>query len=165
MGGSRYTQQPSQTAICNPVLTNPLPLAGIVVASDAYRSYPAAKALPLVGVLAVDETFLTSRGGDAERGATVGPSLALELPLADMVLGRFGRGDVDSDGGWWLVVGSGGGGVLGMAVAKGSKGESSFNMLLSACYYSIVSHLSSLHRHSDISRSPLIQSSPLRNTP
>ena len=36
--GGQYTQQPWQTAICNPVLTSPLPLADIVVGSEAYRS-------------------------------------------------------------------------------------------------------------------------------
>lgn len=89
-------QHPSLIAICSPVATKPFPLAGILMASDAYRSYPAAYALPLVGVLAVGEIFLMSRGGEAESGATAG---VLEEQVVAMVLGRFGSGEVGGEGG------------------------------------------------------------------
>lgn len=60
-------------------------------------SYPAAKALPLVGVLAEGESFLTSRGGDWEMvvigAADVGVGEAIGLE-------RFDNGDAGSEGGW-----------------------------------------------------------------
>ena len=57
-------------------------------------SYPAANALPLVGVLAVGDIFLTNRGGEAESGATAGG----EVSCAGIVLGRFARGELGKDG-------------------------------------------------------------------
>ena len=51
------------TAMEMSVSTTTFPLAGTVVSRDAYRSYPAAKALPLVGARAVSESSLTWRGG------------------------------------------------------------------------------------------------------
>lgn len=83
---------PAGTAIARSVSTNALPLAGIVVLwalqvvhqmsampaivstnsspscrclrrTHLYRSYPAAYALPLVGVVALVDSFFTSKGG------------------------------------------------------------------------------------------------------
>ena len=50
------------------VSTNPLPLFGITHSLALYMSYPAANALPLVGVLACADSFFTSSGGDVESG-------------------------------------------------------------------------------------------------
>ena len=43
--------------------TSTFPRAGTIVSLDAYKSYPAAKAEPRVGVVAFWESFLISRGG------------------------------------------------------------------------------------------------------
>jgi len=51
-----------------------------------------------VGVRAVGAIFLIRRGGEAERGATVGVVEGWES-LVDMVFGRFGRGEVGKEGG------------------------------------------------------------------
>ena len=72
-----------------------------------YRSYPAAKALPLVGVLAEGESFFTSKGGDAESGGgggafSVAPSAAVDVMSMDScVFERLARGELGSDGGGW----------------------------------------------------------------
>lgn len=75
-----------------------------------YISYPAAKALPLVGVFACADSFFTSSGGEAERGGG-GAGLfsgAFGAEEEDMSgLGRLGKGDVGKDGGSC----DGGGGV------------------------------------------------------
>lgn len=63
-------------------------------------SYPAAKALPLVGVFAEGESFLTSRGGDWEIVVT-GSALADVGVGGAIVLGRLGNGDAGSEGGSW----------------------------------------------------------------
>lgn len=67
-----------------------------------YKSYPAAKALPLVGVFACAESFFTSSGGEVERGGggPAGTFLgAFRREEEDMsVLGRLGKGDVGRDG-------------------------------------------------------------------
>lgn len=65
-GGS--SQHPSPTAMLISVSTNPLPLDGIIHPLALYISYPAAKALPLVGVFACAESFFTSSGGEVESG-------------------------------------------------------------------------------------------------
>ncbi len=92
------------------VSTNPLPLFGITHALALYISYPAAKALPLVGVFAWADSFFTSSGGEAERGGG-GAGLFSDTSTAEeedmSVLGRLGKGDVDNDGGSC----DGGGGV------------------------------------------------------
>jgi hypothetical protein len=43
--------------------TSTFPWAGTVVSLDAYKSYPAAKAEPRVGVVAFWESFLINKGG------------------------------------------------------------------------------------------------------
>ncbi len=91
------SQVPSGTAIAISVSTKALPLLGTQEAPEAYMSYPAAKALPLVGVFAEGESFLTSRGGDWDMVVTgaadvgVGGAIGLE---------RFDNGDAGSEGGW-----------------------------------------------------------------
>ena len=96
------SQHPSPTAMLISVSTNPLPLFGILHSLALYISYPAAKALPLVGVFACGESFFTSSGGEAERGGG-GAVLffgAFGAEEEDMsVLGRLGKGDVGRDGG------------------------------------------------------------------
>lgn len=68
-------------------------------------SYPAANALPLVGVLACADSFFTSSGGEAERGGGGGgeANLLSGISVAEeegmLVLGRLGKGDVGKDGG------------------------------------------------------------------
>lgn len=92
------------------VSTNSLPLFGITHSLALYRSYPAAKALPLVGVFARDESFLTSNGGEAERGGGGAGvfSGAFGAEEEDMsVFGRLDKGDDGKDGGSC----DGGGGV------------------------------------------------------
>jgi hypothetical protein len=49
----KYVHVPSGTEILISVATNALPRAGITVSTALYRSCPAAKALPLVGALAL----------------------------------------------------------------------------------------------------------------
>ncbi len=67
---------------------------------------------------AVGEIFLIRRGGEAESGATAGLVGGLES-LVDMVFERLGRGEVGSEGGWWVELDAGsGGGVLGMVVVR-----------------------------------------------
>ena len=102
MGNS---QHPSLTAILISVSTNPLPLFGITQSLALYKSYPAAKALPLVGVFACAESFFTSSGGEVERGGGGGPAetfsggFRTEEEEEDMsVLGRLDKGDVGRDG-------------------------------------------------------------------
>ena len=66
-----------------------------------YRSYPAAKALPLVGVLARSLSFLTSNGGfSSTLMLAAGPSFSVEASAAPaIVLARLARGEVGADGG------------------------------------------------------------------
>lgn len=84
------------------VSTNPLPLLGITHALALYMSYPAAKALPLVGVFACADSFFTSNGGEVETvggGAAVFAG-ALWTGEGDIfALERLGKGDVGRDGG------------------------------------------------------------------
>ena len=61
--GATRPYVPSGVAIDMSVETRALPRLGMVMGFEAYRSYPAAKAEPRVGVLASGESFLTSRGG------------------------------------------------------------------------------------------------------
>lgn len=43
--------------------------------------------------------------------------MGVSRSLVDMVFGRLGRGEVGSEGGWWVELDAGnGGGVLGMIV-------------------------------------------------
>ena len=96
MGNS---QHPSLTAILISVSTNSLPLFGITQSLALYKSYPAAKALPLVGVFAWAESFFTSSGGEVERGGGGPGAFRTEEEGEDMsVLGRLGKGDVGRDG-------------------------------------------------------------------
>lgn len=91
------------------VSTNPLPLFGITHSLALYKSYPAAKALPLVGVFAYTESFFTSSGGDAESGGGGGGGGGAGLLSGAFgaakeeegmsVMGRLGKGDVGKDGG------------------------------------------------------------------
>jgi len=92
------SQHPSGTATANSVSTSPLPLFPITHALAAYRSYPAANALPRVGVFALSESFFTRSGGDDERGRGGG---------AAFWLGEEGRGLVvvlDGGGSGFVVV-------------------------------------------------------------
>ena len=89
------------------VSTNPLPLFGITHSLALYMSYPAAKALPLVGVFACADSFFTSRGGEAERGGGRGALWGVEEEGDMLALGRLVKGDVGNDGGSC----DGGGGV------------------------------------------------------
>ena len=86
------------------VSTNPLPLFGITHSLALYMSYPAAKALPLVGVFAYGDSFLTSSGGEAERGGGGGAGMfsgafGAEEEEDMVLLGRLGKGDAGNDGG------------------------------------------------------------------
>ena len=103
------------------VSTNPLPLFGITHSLALYRSYPAAKALPLVGVFACADSFFTSSGGEVERGgggAAVFAGAFLMGEEAMSVLGRLGRGEVGKDGG-----SCDGGGGVGIVHGKKSWGR------------------------------------------
>ena len=66
-------------------------------------SYPAAKALPLVGVFAYGDSFLTSSGGEAERGGggagMFSGAFGAEEEEDMVLLGRLGKGDAGNDGG------------------------------------------------------------------
>lgn len=62
-------------------------------------SYPAAKALPLVGAFAEGESFLTSKGGDWETVVTGGVLLESGGVGVVIVFGRLDKGDVGSEGG------------------------------------------------------------------
>jgi len=62
------------------VSTKTFPLEGTTVSFAAYKSYPAAKALPLVGRRALSLNFLIRRGGSAETLVT-----GTEDSEADMV--------------------------------------------------------------------------------
>ena len=55
-------------------------------------SYPAAKALPLVGVRALGEIFFINKGGDFEIGATAGAWA--EDSVLDMIFGRLATGEL-----------------------------------------------------------------------
>lgn len=61
------------------VETSALPRDGIVMAFDAYRSYPAAKADPRVGMVASGESFFTRSGG-----CEVEVSLGTAVPLPSL---------------------------------------------------------------------------------
>ena len=52
---------PSGSAIASLVSSNAVPCAGMTPASALYRSYPAARALPLVGRCASSESHFTCR--------------------------------------------------------------------------------------------------------
>ena len=104
------------------VSTSPLPLFEITHSLALYISYPAAKALPLVGVFACADSFFTSRGGEVERGGGRGACWAGVSPGAlwgveeegDMfTLGRLVKGEVGNDGG-----SCDGGGGVGIVHAK-----------------------------------------------
>ena len=116
------SQHPSPTAIARSVSTNPLPLAGIPPAIALYKSYPAANALPRVGVFAFSDNFFTKSGGEDERGGGSAldravSGLALPLETAGSVkvaieadcsdLGRLARGEVGREGGRWACDGGG----------------------------------------------------------
>lgn len=94
-----------------PVSTIALPLAGTTVSLALYRSYPAAKAEPRVGILADFLSFLTRRGGSGcEREVTAVPSEAL-LAMVEAIEGAssrlgfvlLGSGEAGKDGGSWLM--------------------------------------------------------------
>jgi len=59
-----HAQVPGGIAIAIPVLTMAFPLLGTIEDSEAYKSYPAANALPLVGTIAFCESFLICNGTD-----------------------------------------------------------------------------------------------------
>lgn len=105
------------------VSTKFLPRFGMTHSLALYRSYPAAKALPLVGVFACGDSFLTSSGGEAERGGGAAGLLsgAARAEEEDMSLwGRLGKGDVGSDGG---SCNGGGGGVDIVHEGRGEAGD------------------------------------------
>ncbi|RYO74403.1 hypothetical protein DL766_008855 [Monosporascus sp. MC13-8B] len=88
------------------VSTSALPRAGTVVAFAAYRSYPAAKALPRVGSRAFSDSFLTSRGGAWSSFGTGAVPLSALLPsfavlaivvVASVVLTLFAGGEVGGE--------------------------------------------------------------------
>lgn len=87
-------------------------------------SYPAAKALPRVGVLALAESFLIRSGGDCESlvvGGGGGGGGALSEGMVAVILGRLASGDVGWEGGSWVgfsVVEEEGGGVVGMVFGE-----------------------------------------------
>ena len=86
-----------------------------------YMSYPAAKALPLEGVLARADSFFTSSGGEVERGGGGGALFAggFWTDVEDMsVLGRLGKGDVGKEGG-----SCDGGGDVGIVLCALSHGR------------------------------------------
>lgn len=109
--GRRNSQDPSPTAMLMSVSTSPFPLFGIVHSLALYKSYPAAKALPLVGVLARGDSFLTKSGGEVERGgggagAGLSPldetERSFEAMAADWgcsVLARLAKGELGREGG------------------------------------------------------------------
>jgi hypothetical protein len=66
------------------VSTRTLPRAGIVVSLAAYRSYPAAKALPRVGSFALSESFLIRSAG---AGSMADTSVAAALCVVVVLLG------------------------------------------------------------------------------
>jgi hypothetical protein len=76
------------------VSTRTLPRAGTVVGREAYRSYPAAKALPLVGRRAFSVSFLIRRGGAWSTLVTV--LLWVESAIVS-VFARLEGGDVGGD--------------------------------------------------------------------
>lgn len=74
-------------------------------------SYPAAKALPRVGVLAAFESFFIRRGGRFAGICVVAPTMGWvwdAIVAVGSVLGRLGSGELEREGGSW------GGGVLGI---------------------------------------------------
>lgn len=82
---------PAGTAMDILVDTIAFPLAGTVVSSELYRSYPAAKAEPRVGAFAFGESsWICSDGGVSIDARDTG-SVA--------ILG----GDLNSSTDWWLV--------------------------------------------------------------
>lgn len=102
-----HVHVPAGTAIANCVSTSAFPRAGMIVSCALYKSYPAANALPLVGVRALFVSFFMNRGGDSSfdfwyccggPGGATGP-LGIEgtadivVGLAGEGLGRFARGD------------------------------------------------------------------------
>lgn len=113
-------QVPSGTAIAIPVSINALPLAGTTVSFAAYISYPAAKAEPRVGALAVSTSFLINSGG---RGAWIEVTAgALEAVMSALlvVLVRLGSGEAGSEGGSRAVLAAGmaEGGVVSLVIAE-----------------------------------------------
>jgi hypothetical protein len=111
------SQHPSGTATANSVSTSPLPLFPITHALAAYRSYPAANALPRVGVFALSESFFTRSGGDDERGGGGG---------AAFWLGEEGRGLVvvlDGGGSGSVVVFVRVGGDMVLVLVRLGSGE------------------------------------------
>lgn len=95
------SQHPSPTAILISVSTSPLPRFGIIHSLALYMSYPAANALPLVGTLALSESFLTNSGGEAESGGGGALVVVEEEAIGSdcSVLGRLARGEVGREGG------------------------------------------------------------------
>ena len=96
-----FLHVPSGTAIASPVLTSPLPLAGIVIFIAQYISYPAANADPRVGARASGTNFFTKRGGGVDDWETDVTAAAADSLTGDMelVLMRFARGELGRDGG------------------------------------------------------------------
>ena len=78
-------QHPPGTTIAKFVPTSAFPFAGIEQSSAAYRSYPAANALPLVGALALSLKNLTRRAGSAVTGGMTG------LEVDEGAIGVVGR--------------------------------------------------------------------------
>jgi hypothetical protein len=124
----KYVHVPSGTEILISVATNALPRAGITVSTALYRSCPAAKALPLVGALALGLSNWTCNCCSAAAAPTdaVGCSAAMlswlgsvaapesvprgrveawERGVGSMTFVRLGRGDDGRDGGSWIGMG------------------------------------------------------------
>lgn len=112
-------QVPSGTAIAIPVSISALPFAGTTVSLAAYISYPAAKAEPRVGALAVSTSFLINSGG---RGAWIEVTAgALEAVMSALlvVFVRLGSGEAGREGGSRAVLAAGmaEGGVVSLVIA------------------------------------------------
>jgi hypothetical protein len=88
-------------------------------------SYPAAKAEPRVGVLALSESFLISRGGWDEvvgfgtAGVPLTSALVAEgAMVVAVVLGRFASGELGKEGGTRSEILSVGGGVAALVITS-----------------------------------------------
>lgn len=96
------SQVPSGTAIAISVSTSAFPCAGIVVAFDAYISYPAANALPRVGSFAFALSFFMRSDG-TEEDIVDWVSASSVTVLCD-VLVRFASGECGDVGGTMVDV-------------------------------------------------------------
>ena len=76
------------------LLTTPPPDYRCSRRSHLYKSYPAAYALPLVGVFAFADSFLTSKGGLCSILVVGVDSDIVRLWLCPSVFCRFGSGEM-----------------------------------------------------------------------